>query len=58
MVDLQTQNCGWGLRADADIRAGEFLVEYVGEGNANVNAVRSMMEQLSARLGTAFIHIF
>lgn len=29
---LQTDFCGWGLKADEDIKAGDFLVEYVGEG--------------------------
>lgn len=29
---LQTDHCGWGLKADEDIKAGDFLVEYVGEG--------------------------
>lgn len=29
---MQTEKCGWGLKADEDIRAGAFLIEYVGEG--------------------------
>ncbi len=31
---VQTENCGWGLTADEDIKAGAFLVEYVGEGTS------------------------
>lgn len=27
----KTEKCGWGLKADEDIMAGEFLIEYVGE---------------------------
>jgi hypothetical protein len=28
---VKTEKCGWGLTADEDIKAGAFLVEYVGE---------------------------
>lgn len=28
---VKTENCGWGLMAAEDIKAGDFLVEYVGE---------------------------
>lgn len=27
----KTEKCGWGLKADEEIMAGEFLIEYVGE---------------------------
>lgn len=29
---MQTERCGMGLIADEDIKAGSFLIEYVGEG--------------------------
>lgn len=29
---LQTKNCGLGIVADEDINQGEFVIEYVGEG--------------------------
>jgi hypothetical protein len=32
MFTMQTEKCGWGLIADEDIKAGSFLIEYVGEG--------------------------
>lgn len=28
---VKTERCGWGLIADEDIKAGSFLIEYVGE---------------------------
>eukprot|EP00249_Psilotum_nudum_P018886 c27003_g1_i1 orf=507-2315(+) len=28
---VKTQACGWGLEAAEDIKAGDFLIEYVGE---------------------------
>ncbi|KAG0578310.1 hypothetical protein KC19_4G013600 [Ceratodon purpureus] len=31
MKAVKTEKCGWGLVADEDIKAGSFLVEYVGE---------------------------
>ncbi|KAL3700449.1 hypothetical protein R1sor_018471 [Riccia sorocarpa] len=31
MKPAKTESCGWGLQADEDIQAGDFLVEYVGE---------------------------
>ncbi|XP_024374439.1 histone-lysine N-methyltransferase ASHH3 isoform X2 [Physcomitrium patens] len=31
MKAVKTERCGWGLVADEDIKAGSFLVEYVGE---------------------------
>jgi hypothetical protein len=34
---VQTEKCGWGLTADEDIKAGAFLVEYVGEGTSLIN---------------------
>ncbi|GLJ39348.1 hypothetical protein SUGI_0803510 [Cryptomeria japonica] len=27
----KTEKCGWGVKAGEDIKAGEFLIEYVGE---------------------------
>ncbi|GLJ43052.1 hypothetical protein SUGI_0893730 [Cryptomeria japonica] len=27
----QTEKCGWGVKAGEDIKAGEFVIEYVGE---------------------------
>lgn len=32
VFDLQTQKCGSGIIADEDIKQGEFVIEYVGEG--------------------------
>ena len=32
LLTMQTEKCGWGLVADEDIKAGSFLIEYVGEG--------------------------
>ncbi len=32
ILTMQTERCGWGLVADEDIKAGSFLIEYVGEG--------------------------
>lgn len=29
---LQTEKCGSGIVADEDIKQGEFVIEYVGEG--------------------------
>ncbi|BFI23861.1 protein MpASHR1 [Marchantia polymorpha subsp. ruderalis] len=31
MKPVKTDHCGWGLKADEAIKAGDFLVEYVGE---------------------------
>ncbi|KAJ7562945.1 hypothetical protein O6H91_03G089700 [Diphasiastrum complanatum] len=28
---VKTEHCGWGLKADEDIKRGDFLIEYVGE---------------------------
>ena len=30
---LQTEKCGSGIVADEDIKQGEFVIEYVGEGD-------------------------
>jgi len=30
---LQTEKCGYGIVADEDINSGEFIIEYVGEGD-------------------------
>lgn len=30
---LQTEKCGSGIVADEDIKHGEFVIEYVGEGD-------------------------
>ena len=29
---MQTEKCGLGIVADEDIKQGEFVIEYVGEG--------------------------
>lgn len=34
---MQTEKCGWGLVADEDIKAGSFLIEYVGEGELRLS---------------------
>lgn len=31
---LQTEKCGAGIVADEDIKHGEFVIEYVGEGES------------------------
>lgn len=36
LFPMQTERCGWGLVADEDIKAGSFLVEYVGEGEKSI----------------------
>ena len=33
---MQTDRCGWGLVADEDIKAGSFLIEYVGDGEESL----------------------
>lgn len=30
---FQTENCGWGVEAAESINKGDFIIEYVGEGN-------------------------
>ncbi|KAL0653029.1 hypothetical protein Bca4012_095720 [Brassica carinata] len=32
---VQTEKCGYGIVADEDINAGEFIIEYVGEGDCD-----------------------
>lgn len=34
---LQTELCGWGVEAAESINKGDFIIEYVGEGNAALN---------------------
>ncbi|WZZ51917.1 hypothetical protein YC2023_052024 [Brassica napus] len=30
---VQTEKCGYGIAADEDIKSGEFIIEFVGEGD-------------------------
>lgn len=30
--NMQTEKCGSGIVADEDIKRGDFVIEYVGEG--------------------------
>lgn len=30
---FQTENCGWGVEAAEFVSEGDFIIEYVGEGN-------------------------
>lgn len=33
IYSLQTEKCGLGVVADEDIKQGDFVIEFVGEGN-------------------------
>jgi len=38
---FQTEKCGFGLIAEDEIKKGEFVVEYVGEGIVLFNLIVS-----------------
>lgn len=33
-VVLQTELCGWGVVASESINKGDFIIEYIGEGDS------------------------
>lgn len=37
----QTEHCGWGVVAAESINKGDFVIEYVGEGNSCMSKYKS-----------------
>lgn len=49
--NLQTEKCGSGIVADEDIKRGEFVIEYVGEGE-----VLSLFACILLKNNLCFVH--
>lgn len=39
---FQTEKCGMGVVADEDINQGDFVIEYVGEGEACMHFLQKL----------------
>ena len=49
-----TPGKGWGIRGKADVKAGDFIIEYVGE----VVDVKTSEARLKERLGQGDKHMY